>query len=199
MLTRFISRSVSRLIYQRYFSTLINEEDVNNDSTHCAIADSSTPLPLIIQTSGVPIHLYTRELEPQALKQLTVLAESGIVKGFVAAMADVHVGVGATIGTVFASTTHVSPYAVGADIGCGMIAAPVDGLTLNNLNEKWKKEIQQKIKTAIPTGHNARIKAHTKADRIIRSLGKCTNYLKNQINDITKKQVCRLTLTFIII
>jgi hypothetical protein len=80
-----------------------------------------------------------------------------------------------------------------------MIAAPVDGLTLNNLNEKWKKEIQQKIKTAIPTGHNARIKAHTKSDRIIRSLGKCTNYLKNQINDITKKQVCRLTLRFIII
>ena len=71
-----------------------------------------------------------------------------------------------------------------------MIAAPVEGLTLNNLNEKWKREIQNKIKTAIPTGHDARVKAHTKADRIlIRNLGKCTNYLKNQINDITKKQV----------
>ena len=92
MLTRFIRQSVSRLTCHRYFSTLINEEDVNTDSTHFAIADSSTPLPLIIQTSGVPIHLYTREVEPQALKQLTVLAESGIVKGFVAAMADVHVG-----------------------------------------------------------------------------------------------------------
>ncbi len=92
----------------------------------------------------------------------------------------------------------MSPYAVGADIGCGMIAAPIDGLTLNNLKETWKKEIQQKIKTSIPTGHDARVKVHTKADRIIRNLGKCTNYLKNQINDITKKQVKILILILII-
>ncbi|CAF4955794.1 unnamed protein product [Rotaria sp. Silwood1] len=189
MLTRLISRSFSRLIHCCYFSNLINEEDVNDNSTRCVIADSSKSLPLIIPTVGVPIHLYTRELESQALKQLTILAESGIAKGFVAAMADVHVGVGATIGTVFASITHVSPYAVGADIGCGMIAAPIDGLTFNNLKERWKKEIQQKIKTAIPTGFDARVKAHKKADRIIRDLGKCTNYLKNEICDITKKQL----------
>lgn len=98
-------------------------------------------------------------------------------------------GVGATIGTVFASVTDVSPYAVGADIGCGMIAAPIDGLTLSNLTENWKKEMQRKIKTAIPTGHESRGKAHRKADRILRQLGPHTNYLKNQICDITKKQV----------
>jgi hypothetical protein len=92
MLTRFISRSFSRLTHYRYFSNLINEEDINENSTHRAIADSATPLPLVIPTSGVPIHLYTREIESQALKQLIILAESGIVKGFVAAMADVHVG-----------------------------------------------------------------------------------------------------------
>jgi hypothetical protein len=187
MLTRFIVRSFSCLTHRRYFSNSSNKKD--DDNTHCTIADSSKTLPLIIPTSGVPIHVYTRELESQALKQLIVLAESGIVKGFVAAMADVHLGVGATIGTVFASVTHVSPYAVGADIGCGMIAVPIDGLTLNNLKEQWKKEIQTKMKTAIPTGHDARVKAHTKADRIIRDLGKHTNYLKNEICDITKKQV----------
>ena len=49
-------------------------------------------LPVIIPTSAVPIHLFTHDIEAEALKQLTVLAESGIVKGFVAAMADVHVG-----------------------------------------------------------------------------------------------------------
>lgn len=78
---------------------------------------------------------------------------------------------------------------MGADIGCGMIAAPVNGLTRNSLKEEWKREIQRKIQTAIPTGHDARAKAHPKADRLIRNLGKCTNYLKNQITDITKKQV----------
>ena len=85
MLIRCINRSLSRC--------LINGEIAKRDkSIDCTAADSSAPLPLIIPTSGVPIHLYTRDLESQALKQLTVLAESGIVKGFVAAMADVHVG-----------------------------------------------------------------------------------------------------------
>ena len=77
---------------------------------------------------------------------------------------DLFLCVGATIGTVFAFVTDVSPYAVGADIGCGMIAAPIDGLISKNLKEKWKREIQQKIKTAIPTGHDARVRAHTNAD-----------------------------------
>jgi hypothetical protein len=92
MLIRLINRSFSSLIHYRYFSNLIHEENVHENSIRRIITNSSTPLPLIIPTSGVPIHLYTRELESQALKQLIILAESGIVKGFVAAMADVHVG-----------------------------------------------------------------------------------------------------------
>jgi tRNA-splicing ligase RtcB len=43
-------------------------------------------------------------------------------------MPDVHIGKGATVGTVFASSNYVSPNAVGVDIGCGMCAVPVDGL-----------------------------------------------------------------------
>ena len=87
-----LTRLIPRLIHQRCFSTVHHQEDVGENSTRRILADSSTSLPLIIPTSGVPIHLYTRELESQALRQLIVLAESGIVKGFVAAMADVHVG-----------------------------------------------------------------------------------------------------------
>lgn len=78
---------ITRLIH-RYFSNAT----LTKNSSHRILADSSTPLPLIVPTSGVPIHLYTRQLESQAMKQLILLAESGIVKGFVAAMADVHVG-----------------------------------------------------------------------------------------------------------
>ncbi|CAM4856062.1 unnamed protein product [Rotaria socialis] len=161
MLNRFITRSFSPLTHHCDISNFVNRVVVNDPNTQCIIADSSKSLPIIIQTTGVPIHLYTRELESQALKQLVNLAESGIAKGFVAAMADVHVGVGATIGSVFASMTH----------------------------ERWKREIQQQIKTAIPTGHDARVKAHKRADRIIRNLGECTHYLENEISDITKKQV----------
>lgn len=69
------------------------KQNASNDShSLCKLGDASTPLPVIISTSGVPIHIYTRELEAQALNQLIVLAQSGIAKGFVAAMADVHVG-----------------------------------------------------------------------------------------------------------
>ena len=43
-------------------------------------------------------------------------------------MPDVHIGKGATVGTVFASSNFICPNAVGVDIGCGMCAVPVDGL-----------------------------------------------------------------------
>lgn len=84
MLSRWVHRSLSHMNRQR--------RQIHNERNQRTLADQTTPLPLVIPTSGVPIHVYTRELEAQALKQLIVLAESGIVKGFVAAMADVHVG-----------------------------------------------------------------------------------------------------------
>ncbi len=37
-------------------------------------------------------------------------------------MPDVHLGKGATIGSVFATTGAIVPAAVGVDIGCGMCA-----------------------------------------------------------------------------
>jgi len=48
-------------------------------------------------------------------------------------MPDVHIGKGATVGTVFASTKYICPNAVGVDIGCGMCAIPVDGLNIRDL------------------------------------------------------------------
>jgi len=75
----------------------------------------STPLDL------VQVLLYTprRELEPEALQQLIAVAESPLPAddSFVAAMPDVHLGKGVTIGTVFASALYVCPNAVGVDIG----------------------------------------------------------------------------------
>ena len=40
-------------------------------------------------------------------------------------MADAHIGEGATIGTVFASSKYICPNAVGVDIGCGMSALKI--------------------------------------------------------------------------
>lgn len=80
-------------------------------------------------------------------------------------MPDVHLGKGATVGTVFASSNFVAPNAVGVDIGCGMCAVPVDGLYASSsvkdgkgrskvLTESQKDQLFKLIKEDIPTGFN---------------------------------------------
>src|SRR5690349_6290098 len=73
---------------------------------------------------GVPIETWTRgvPLEPEALKQLTNIARMPIVGPWVAAMPDVHLGIGSTVGSVIPTVGAVIPAAVGVDIGCGMMA-----------------------------------------------------------------------------
>ncbi|MDR2196153.1 MAG: RtcB family protein, partial [Gallionellaceae bacterium] len=72
-------------------------------------------VPLKRWTNGVPI-------EPKALEQLSNTARLPIVFKHVAAMPDVHVGIGATVGSVVPTLRAIIPAAVGVDIGCGMIA-----------------------------------------------------------------------------
>ena len=85
-------------------------------------------LPRTITGARIPIKAYTTEIEPDCLQQLLCLANSPVPVGHVACMPDVHLGKGATIGSVFASEKYIAPMAVGVDIGCGMVAVPVQGL-----------------------------------------------------------------------
>ena len=48
----------------------------------------------------VPVHIFTDDIDAQALRQLEHLASLPIVHPFVAAMPDVHAGIGATVGSV---------------------------------------------------------------------------------------------------
>lgn len=61
-------------------------------------------------------------MEDAAALQLKNLAQMPFVRGHIAAMPDVHFGMGATVGSVFASSGAVIPAAVGVDIGCGTMA-----------------------------------------------------------------------------
>ncbi|MBE7558361.1 RtcB family protein [bacterium] len=70
----------------------------------------------------VPILAWTDDLDKETLAQLRNLAAAPYVEHHVAAMADAHVGLGATIGSVFAARNALVPNAVGVDIGCGMCA-----------------------------------------------------------------------------
>ena len=62
------------------------------------------------------------EVEPAALEQVRKVTQLPILAGHVAIMPDVHLGKGATVGTVIPTRAAIIPAAVGVDIGCGMLA-----------------------------------------------------------------------------
>ncbi|MEH0166726.1 RtcB family protein [Roseateles microcysteis] len=74
---------------------------------------------------GVPVKMWTKgvPVETEAMEQLANAARLPIVFKHVAAMPDVHLGIGATVGSVIPTIKAIIPAAVGVDIGCGMMAA----------------------------------------------------------------------------
>ncbi len=79
----------------------------------------------VIQEPGAaPIKLWTKgvPLEDEARKQLQNIARLPFIHKHIAVMPDVHLGKGATVGSVVPTIGAIVPAAVGVDIGCGMIA-----------------------------------------------------------------------------
>ena len=78
----------------------------------------------LIESSGAPIKAWTRgvQVEEQARQQLRNLAAMPFIFRHVAAMPDVHWGIGATVGSVIATKGAIIPASVGVDIGCGLAA-----------------------------------------------------------------------------
>jgi tRNA-splicing ligase RtcB (3'-phosphate/5'-hydroxy nucleic acid ligase) len=71
--------------------------------------------PVKMWTNGVPV-------EDQARQQLANTASLPFIFKHIAAMPDVHLGKGSTIGSVIPTKGAIIPAAVGVDIGCGMMA-----------------------------------------------------------------------------
>ncbi len=101
---------------------------------------------------GVPVKAWTRgvPVEDEARAQLSNLAKLPFVHKSVAAMPDVHVGVGATVGSVVPTDGAIIPAAVGVDIGCGMIAARTS-LTARDLPDSLRA-VREAIEAAVPHG-----------------------------------------------
>jgi tRNA-splicing ligase RtcB len=78
----------------------------------------------VFPTSNVPIKAWVRgvPVEDSARTQLENIASLPFVHKWVAAMPDVHMGKGATVGSVIPTVGAIIPAAVGVDIGCGMMA-----------------------------------------------------------------------------
>ena len=108
------------------------------------------PIKLEIDTGRVPVKVWTGELEPQARRQLENVARLPIVHGHIAAMPDVHAGIGATVGSVIPTKGAIVPSAVGVDIGCGVNAVQLS-LAAKDLPESLTR-IRGAIEAAIPVG-----------------------------------------------
>ena len=111
-----------------------------------------------INEGGVPVRIYTGELEPAARAQLVNVSKLPIVHHHVAAMPDVHLGIGATVGSVIPTLRAIIPAAVGVDIGCGMMATQLS-LTSSDLDEKALGKVFNQISRDVPVGfgqHNDR-------------------------------------------
>lgn len=106
----------------------------------------------VIKGDNVPVKMWTKDVhvESQAIDQLKNIASMPFIYKHVAAMPDVHLGRGATVGSVIATRKAIIPAAVGVDIGCGMSAMRLS-LKAHELPDSLSR-LRSKVEEAIPVG-----------------------------------------------
>ena len=109
----------------------------------------------VFETAGRPVKAWVRgvEFDAGARRQVENIAALPFVHDHVAVMPDVHVGKGATVGSVIPTIGAIVPAAVGVDIGCGMIAAKLT-LRAEDLPTDLRR-VRAAIEKVIPVGKGA--------------------------------------------
>ena len=107
---------------------------------------------VIVSEGGAHIKAWTRgvPIEESAAKQLRNVAQLPFIHQWVAAMPDVHWGIGATVGSVIPTVGAIIPAAVGVDIGCGMMAVR-STLGASDLPDSLRA-VRDAIEVAVPHG-----------------------------------------------
>ena len=103
-----------------------------------------SPVPIKGWVRGVP-------LDDGAHRQLQNIARVPYVGPWVAVMPDVHLGKGATVGSVIPTRGAIIPAAVGVDIGCGMAAVRTT-LRAEDLPESLA-HLRAAIERSVPVGN----------------------------------------------
>ncbi|WP_198117722.1 RtcB family protein [Massilia rhizosphaerae] len=158
------------------------------------------PIVQTLHKGRVPVHIYTDDVDHAALQQLLNIASLPIVHPHVAAMPDVHAGIGATVGSVIPTRSAIIPAAVGVDIGCGMNAVRTT-LTANQLPDSLAR-LRSAIEAAVPVGFEqhawdkVRGSAHARVgrplnDRLDVIVGKHGGIMKMQ-SKFTQTWICQL-------
>jgi tRNA-splicing ligase RtcB len=135
------------------------------------------PVRMILNKGKVPVKIYTEDIESSALDQLTSISQLPFVHSHVAAMPDVHTGIGATVGAVIPTKGAIIPAAVGVDIGCGMNAIRLS-LRAKDLPDNLK-QVRSAIENMVPVGF-AKHKTIAAQNSTIKNL-------ESRINKITDK------------
>jgi tRNA-splicing ligase RtcB len=94
-------------------------------------------------TGGVPV-------EGEAITQIRNISMLPVLAGHIAIMPDVHLGKGATVGSVIPTKSAIIPAAVGVDIGCGMVAVRLD-MKASELPDSLSV-VRKQIERDVPVG-----------------------------------------------
>jgi tRNA-splicing ligase RtcB len=105
-----------------------------------------------------PVKAWTRgvSFDENSKQQLLNIAKLPFIHKWIAAMPDVHLGKGATIGSVIPTVGAVIPAAVGVDLGCGMMATKTS-LTAAQLPDALTA-LRNEIEKRVPHGREAHFK-----------------------------------------
>lgn len=104
----------------------------------------------IIKGTASIAKVWTDDIEESAVKQIENVISMPFIHKHVAIMPDVHMGYGATVGSVIPTKKAIIPAAVGVDIGCGMMAVQTS-LKAKDLPDSLSP-IRNDIERAVPHG-----------------------------------------------
>ncbi len=135
------------------------------------------PIKQIITKGKVPVNIYTDDIDMAAYNQLLNISTLPFIFSHIAAMPDVHCGIGATVGAVIPTKQAIIPAAVGVDIGCGMNAVKLS-LKAHQLPDNLKN-LRLLIEEQVPVGFNAHSDKHLR-------LAACEPF-KNRIDAILEQ------------
>lgn len=119
---------------------------------------------------GKPYKIYALDLEEKVLDQFyDSMKQDSIVTG--ALMPDAHLGYTLPIGAVVAARNTIYPAMVGYDIGCGMCALKLNGISVHDIR-LTSKLIFEGIYSSIPVGFNKNSKTGNYSDNRLTDQGK---------------------------
>ncbi len=108
------------------------------------------PIFKTLNKGKVPVKIFTNDIDSASMTQLNNMAKMPFIHHHIAAMPDVHLGKGATVGSVIPTKDAIIPAAVGVDIGCGMNAVRIS-LKAHDLPDSLRRS-RRAIEAKVPVG-----------------------------------------------